>query len=1658
MAIGFKYTLGVNETASLTELNNFIDKVKDVNVTVTVDFDLSSQEEAINKLKTQLQELGKKMVIPVQFAPQEAPSSGGGSGGSSKSNKKDLQTQINLTQRRLELQKKSITVSRQYREAEESVKKSIDATLDSMELQTGSAKKLRDSYADLSLTTRELKAKLREDDINKNGYAFQNLAENVKNLISQYMGLQAVLNGVRTAFQNGFAYIKELDDAYTDVAISMDISREQFEAWTETASQIAHANGQTTTSLMDMVKIYAQAGQSIEDIQAKLAGTAAIQNITGWDAEETTAVVTSIINQFDLAGEATSKFGTDSAAAINYFGDALIKMSNNLSMDNVAAIREMASAIDDAGAVIKDTGGSMEWFMALTGKIAEATNMSGSEIGGAMRMIAARTLRQGDMVSELEAQGEDLEITMAKAEKALLGIGVSIRGETMDELRGLEEILGDVAAKWDTLSDSQRRAVGEALAGTQRSSTFTAIMENYQGILDLQQQGLNANGELMEANQKRVESLDGQMNILKDTVNQLYSSFMSSEGLINAIKLATELLNSFTSLEAFMSSALFPAFATLGAVLSVKAYYGFASFIGEIINAFGTLTGVIQGTTAATIGLKMALVGIGVGIVTGAIALIVNHFSEMNERMEQTDVTAQNLRNSLANIDSNEDLINKYEQLNKKLEKGNMTAERQRDLEQEIAEIKQQLISADQGYADILSNQTDEYEKQVEAMKTISSLKERDEVKAALDEMDGWGAQRKMQKQSDRFSSMIAEIQSIDEQIAQSEARKDEVVDALATETSEAKKEALQEELDTINQALGFMDSRKKDLMSEAIDARQDVLGWNEVLDAAEKTHVATSLTQIALNEGASQFLDNILAAEAALAQTEDNVDSLGGETTETSTDGSALQEDVNVMQELNKQYVEQINLLKEAKQLVADLQDGMSLDDMNSLIDSDLMKDYVGSITDAEAVQEHLNRKIEEMGKVANQTYTEMLAADGTYWTSKISNADRWQQAELQAIANSSQAVLDSMGIELGAFQALVVDKGILREIDVSNAKDANEAQAMAEAQTIQAILLATQQMVNDKNIARNIDLQNVAAFLNEQGVMEIKTINDLAAAWRQFYEKKAQAIANSVAQLNTLANAGNLAAKEIESTSFTTNAAYQAMSSGAGEVSQLANSILTATKEVEAMNLSNPFADFAVAFNEVGASAIGATDAVGGLADKLSDIGSGSGGKGGKGGSGSSAIEKVVEDMEDLVDIYYEVNRAYEECENALQLNRAKQDNATGMERVKLLKEEIHLLNEKTHAIKDQLRVMDTEAQDLRSTLSEKGFFFDDTGNITNYAAQLQYLTDQANSLSGEAKQAAIDSVKEVNEQVEKYTDLMTQQIDDATLEWEEMVTEIREAERQLAEMVTDSQKDVGSAIEHYLQKRYDAVKTELEKEKELYNEQYEQEEYEDNLKSEQRKLDEIQQQINNLARDTSLAGQLKLEQLKQQYEEQQQVINDMIKENQKEMTNDKFEDNLNGLDEELENLLSTENLVAMINQALTTGFVTIGDEAIELQGIMDTWMNETGDGLYALGDILRTELCDNLEVAKGLMADMGIIDTSMGNSKINTEALNAANLFNNSNNMLNTDGGTPGEATVTFNAPLLQVDGNVSSDVLPDLEAKIKQAQEEVIAQISKQLARR
>lgn len=279
---------------------------------------------------------------------------------------KDIQDKIQL-----------IKTSKEYQNATEREKLRIDELCDSLKILAFSEKSVDDQKKEFIQTLDREKDLLDARYIDEARRKYDDLEGTIKNLVVRYVSLQAILHNVKAYYQDVIQYTKDLDDAYTDVAISMDITREEFNAWTKDARVIAQANGQTTTSLMEMVKIYAQAGEDISDVQDKLAGTAMIQNITQWDAEQATSAVNSIINQYKLMDREINGVVGDTANAIQYIGDNLIGISNALSIDNVKGIQEMVSAVDDAGSVIYNAGGSLEWFMGVTGALAEATNSTG---------------------------------------------------------------------------------------------------------------------------------------------------------------------------------------------------------------------------------------------------------------------------------------------------------------------------------------------------------------------------------------------------------------------------------------------------------------------------------------------------------------------------------------------------------------------------------------------------------------------------------------------------------------------------------------------------------------------------------------------------------------------------------------------------------------------------------------------------------------------------------------------------------------------------------------------------------------------------------------------------------------------------------------------------------------------------------------------------------------------------------------------------------------------------------------------------------------------------------------------------------------------------------------------------------------------------------
>ena len=273
------------------------------------------------------------------------------------------------------------------------------------------------------------------------------------------------------------------------------------------------------------------------------------------------------------------------------------------------------------------------------------------------------------------------------------------------------------------------------------------------------------------------------------------------------------------------------------------------------------------------------------------------------------------------------------------------------------------------------------------------------------------------------------------------------------------------------------------------------------------------------------------------------------------------------------------------------------------------------------------------------------------------------------------------------------------------------------------------------------------------------------------------------------------------------------------------------------------------------------------------------------------------------------------------------------------------------------------------------------------------------------------------------------------------------IEDIYQQQKETAVQTQKDIASAYEKYLTDRYNKLKEALNKERDAYNKTYEAENFQRELAEEQRTLDEIAQQIAIYERDTSAVGQARLEQLRKEYEEQQKAINDMIRENEKSKTDEAFDKATEDLDKELEEALTPENVADIVNQALASGFITIGDSVIELNSLMTKWIDETGDGLYLLGDTIKSEMIDNLTKAKDLIKEMD--GYSSWRSAINI----ASSRVGESGKQV------PQSISFEFNQPLVNIEGNADSSVVSSIsdtvQSQLKKKKKRIYNEMKKAL---
>lgn len=126
----------------------------------------------------------------------------------------------------------------------------------------------------------------------------------------------------------------------------------------------------------------------------------------------------------------------------------------------------------------------------------------------------------------LSIDGE--EASLNKVDKALATIGISLK-DASGQFRDLDEVIFELADKWDGLDRNTQRWIANTVAGSRQQSRFLALMSDSTRLHELYDAAINSEDASLVQYAKTLDSIDGKMNQLSTSFQQFYMSIMNGE-------------------------------------------------------------------------------------------------------------------------------------------------------------------------------------------------------------------------------------------------------------------------------------------------------------------------------------------------------------------------------------------------------------------------------------------------------------------------------------------------------------------------------------------------------------------------------------------------------------------------------------------------------------------------------------------------------------------------------------------------------------------------------------------------------------------------------------------------------------------------------------------------------------------------------------------------------------------------------------------------------------------------------------------------------------------------------------------------------------------------------------------------------------------------
>ena len=295
----------------------------------------------------------------------------------------------------------------------------------------------------------------------------------------------------------GVAYLKssldeitKIESGMAEVRMVMNPMTTDFSKMAKSAVSFGKQYGVPVTSLIGSMKVFAQQGLSQEEVLDRTKTSTLASNVTTLSAKDATEALTAAMKVFREEGDSSIR---------------MLDAWSEVEAKHAVTADDLANAIKKSALAAKTAGVDFDQLNGIVAAIGSTTRQTGNEVGTSLRFMFQR-------------------MSTDKGPKVLAQLNIPVIDESGEMRKGFD-VLGDLAGKWDGLTNSQKMNLAQSIGGTRQYNSVLVLMDQWDEVLRGVTNSVNSKGSAERRNEEVMKTYAKQLEQTRVVATELKMEF-----------------------------------------------------------------------------------------------------------------------------------------------------------------------------------------------------------------------------------------------------------------------------------------------------------------------------------------------------------------------------------------------------------------------------------------------------------------------------------------------------------------------------------------------------------------------------------------------------------------------------------------------------------------------------------------------------------------------------------------------------------------------------------------------------------------------------------------------------------------------------------------------------------------------------------------------------------------------------------------------------------------------------------------------------------------------------------------------------------------------------------------------------------------------------